>query len=238
MTKLSLIANEAERLLGHMQEAKCLALQQALAELCEAHWHELRGHEPTTPLAHTLWSTTPPLADLFADLYIGGDRRLDDVLQGHRPAWGLALLALGEIGRGNAEGARLAHEPMMALESESAGAHYAANMASMVRGQLEIPHLHKHEQRLPLWRALGLIVSSTRRSDLKAVVEVIRLLADPAASDPALKELRNTLDETGIRFLGVDEDRVAYMQHGHEHKPVTIHQLGDTLFGIRQTLLG
>ena len=238
MTKLSRIAFEAERLLGHMPETKRLALQQALADLCESHWHELRGHEPTTPLAHAMWSTTPPLADLFADLYVTGDARLDDVLQGHRPAWGLALLAMAEIDNGNAQGARLAHEPMMAFESEKAGARLASQMSALLHGRPEIPHLHKHAQRLPLWRAMGLIVTSTRRCDLEAVREVIRLLADTAASDPALKDMRNALDELGIRFLGIDEERVSYTQHGHEHKPVTVHQLGDTLFEIRQSILG
>ncbi len=238
MTKLSLIAFEAERLLGYMPEAKRLALQQSLSDLCELHWHEMRGHEPTTPLAHVLWSTTPPLADLYADLFLTGDKRLDEELQGHRPAWGLALLAIAEIDRGDAQGARLAHEPMMLLASESAGAHYAAQMAALLHGRLEIPHLHKHAQRLPLWRALALITASTGRCDLKAVIEVIRLLADPATSDPVLKEMRNALDELGIRFLGIDEGRVSHTQHGHEHKPVTLHQIGDTLFELRQKLLG
>lgn len=238
MTSLSRIAFEADRLLGHMREAKRLSLQEALAGVCESRWHELRGREPTTPLAHALWSTTPPLADLFADLYTSGDARLDDVLQGHRPSYGLALLVMNEISRGDAEGARLAYELMMVLESERAGSHYAAHMADFLHGRMEIQHLHKHAQRLPLWRALGLITVSTGRCDLKAVMEAIHLLADPAASDPALKDMRHALDELGIRFLGVDEERVAYEQHGHEHKPVTIHQLGDTLFGIRQALLG
>lgn len=238
MPKLSFVAAEAERLLGHMQESRRLALEQALTELCESHWHELRGHEPTTPLAHAMWSTTPPLADLLADLYIAGDARLDEVLQGRRPGWGLALLVMAEIGQGNAQGARVAHQPMMAFESEKAGMGMARNMSDLLHGRIEIPHLHKHEQRLPLWRALGLIVVSVGRCDLKAVIEVIRLLADMTASDPALKELRNALDEIGIRFLDVDETHVSYTQHGHEHKPTTINQIGDTLFAFRQALIG
>lgn len=238
MTKLSQIADEAGRLLGRLPESRGLALQHAMADVCEAHWHELRGNEPDTPLAHALWSTTPPLADLFADLYLSGDARLDEVLRGHRPAWGFALLVLGEVARGNAEGARLAHEPMMVFESEKAGAQYGAQMAALLHGRLETPHWHKREHRLPLWRALGLIAVKTGRCDLAAVLKAIRLLADPTTADPALKEMHNALDELGIRFLGVEEDRVVYTQHGREHWPATINQLGDALFEMRQALLG
>jgi hypothetical protein len=237
MPKLSLIAAEAERLLGRMREPKRLALQQALTDLCETRWHELRGREPETPLAHALWSTTPPLADLFADLYAAGDARLDDVLQGHKPGWGMALLAMAEIGRGDAEGARLAHEPMMVFESEKAGAQLAAQMSAALNGRLEFPPLHKHAAGLPLGKALAVIAAHTGRSDLKAVVEVIRLLADPATSDPALKALRNALDEVGIRFTGIDDNHVRYTQHGREHKPVTLHDVADSLLEIRQKRL-
>lgn len=238
MPKLSLIAAEAERLLGRLPGPRRLALQQDLVGLCEARWHELRGAEPKTPLAHVLWSVTPPLADLFADLYSAGDARLDAVLQGHRPGWGMALLALAEIGHGNAEGARLAHEPMMVFETEQAGMQFAARMAALLHGQPEAALLPKHAQPPPLWKALAAIAAHTGRSDLKAVVEVIRLLADPVTSDEALKRLRNALDEVGIRFLGIDDDHVRYMQHGHEHKPVTLHDVGDSLLEIRQMRLG
>ncbi len=96
MTKLSQIAFEAQRLLGHMGESRQLVLQQDLTGLCESHWSELRGAEPGTPLAYALWSIAPPLADLFADLYTAGDARLNDVLRGHRPALDY-LLALDDI---------------------------------------------------------------------------------------------------------------------------------------------
>jgi hypothetical protein len=238
MPKLSLIAAEAERLLGRMHEPKRLALQQDLIDLCEERWHELRGPEPTSPLAYALWSTTPPLADLFAEMYTSSDARLDDVLQGHRPGWGMALVALAEIGRGDAEGARRAHEPMMVFESEKAGAQLAARMAALLQGRLEAPPLHKHSSQPPLWKAMVVIAAHIKRCDLKAVIEAIRFLADPATSDPALKELRNALDEKGIRFLGVYDSHILYSQHGREHKPATVNQLGDTLFVIRQMLLG
>jgi hypothetical protein len=238
MLKLSLIAAEAERLLRRLPEARRLALQQDLIGLCEARWHEVRGAEPATPLAHALWSATPPLADLFADLYATGDARLDDVLHGHRPAWGLALLALAEIGRGDAEGARLAHEPMMAFESETAGTRLAARMAELLHGRLEVPPLHRHAPRPPLWTALAMITAHTRRCDLKAVIGTIRLLADPSTSDATLKTLRHALDEVGIRFTSVEDDQVRYTRHGHEHKPATSGQVAEVLAEIRQHLIG
>jgi len=51
MPKLSLIESEAARLVGHMPEAKRRARQQALIDLCEAHWLDIldiRGAEPAT----------------------------------------------------------------------------------------------------------------------------------------------------------------------------------------------
>lgn len=238
MPKLSLIAAEAERLIGRMRESKRLALQRQLIDLCEARWHELRGREPAGLLAHALWSLTPPLADLYADLYVSGDARLADWLEGHRPAWGMALLALAEIGRGDAEGARLAHEPMMVFESESAGRKLAAQMSAALAGRLAFAPAPRHAPSLPLERALILIAQHTGRCDLKAVVETIRLLADPAASDPELDSLRKALDEAGIRFHGIDDQHVGYTLHGREHKPATLNQLAELLFEIRQGRLG
>jgi hypothetical protein len=196
-----------------------------------------RGAQPSTPLAYALWSVTPRLADLFADLYTARDARLADALQGYRPGWGLALLALAEIGRGNAEGARLAHEPMMAFESEAAGAQLAARMAARLHGP-EAASLHQHGHEPPLWKALALIAAHCGRCDLKAVLEVIRLLADPSTADPTLQELRNALDAAGIHFLSIDDAHVCYTQHGHAHKPESIKELGDMLLEIRQMRLG
>lgn len=70
------------------------------------------------------------------------------------------------------------------------------------------------------------------------MVEVLRLLAAPGISDPAVMTLRTALDELGIRFIGIDEGHVTYTQHGHEHKPATIKEMGDMLLEIRQTRLG
>lgn len=238
MPKLSQIAFEAERLLGHMQESKMLALQQALIGLCEARWLELRGPEPATPLAWALWSVTPPLADLFADLYTAGDARLDEALRGHRPAWGLALLALAEIARGNAQGVQAVHEPMMAFESQTAGAQQAARMAALLRGELAWPLLHRHAQQPPLAKALMLLTARTGRCDLEAVFEVIRLLAaSKDSADAALEALRAALAEAGIVFVAVEGEEVRYAQRGHAHKATSRKQLAESLLAIRQQLL-
>ncbi len=98
MPALSFAAAQAERVVGRLPEARQSALTQALTGVCEAHWRELRGPEPATALGHVLWSVTPPLADLFVDLYAAGDQRLDHVLQGHKPVLGLALLVLEQDG--------------------------------------------------------------------------------------------------------------------------------------------
>lgn len=242
MPKLSLIVTEAELLIRRLPEPKRRALQQALADLCETRWRELRGPEPATTLAHALWSVTPPLADLFAEIYAAGDPRLNHVLQGHKPAWGLALLVLEEIGRGDAEGARFAHEPMMMFESAEAAAHYAERIAAALHGQLEALPLHRHTSQPPLWKALAVVAAHTGRCDLKATTEVIRLLAAGQApsgqpSDEALEQLRNALHDLGVRFLGIDKNQIRYEQHGHAHKPVSIKQLGDALIEIRQAQL-
>lgn len=242
MPKLSLIVTEAELLIGHLPEPKRRALQQVLADLCETRWRELRGPEPATTLAHALWSMTPPLADLFVEMYAAGDSRLDHALQGHKPALGLALLVLEEIGRGDAEGTRFAHEPMMVFESAEAATRYAESIAAALHGQLEALPLHRHTSQPPLWKALAVVAAHTGRCDLKAISEVIRLLAAGPApagqpSDEALERLRNALLDLGVRFLGIDGNQIRYEQHGHAHKPVSVKQLGDSLIKIRQAQL-
>lgn len=239
MTKLSQIAFEAERLLGHMHESRRLSLQRELIDLCESHWQELRGPEPGTPLAYAVWSITPPLADLFADLYTAGDARLGEVLLGHRPAWGLALLVLAEIARGNAEGAQIAHEPMMACESETAGKHYMARMADLLRGGRPPPAPHKHAQLPPLQKALVAIASFCGRGDFEAALEAVRLLAASRdSSDAALEELRSMLEEIGISFVTAEDGLVRYTQRGHAHKAATFGEIGDALLEIRRNRLG
>lgn len=224
-----------------MPEAKLRAAEQDLSDLCEAHWRELRGSDPTSPLAHALWSVTPPLADMFADLYAAGSSQLAHLLQGHKPAWGLALLVLGQIECSDAEGARLAYEAMMVFESETAAAHYARHVAAMLRLEWQAAPLHRHTSLPPLWKALAAVAAHTRRFDLKAVICVIQLLAGlHTASQPmdeSLGRLRDALGELGVHFLGIDDKQVRYEQHGRMHKPASLRQVGDMLIQIRQAWL-
>lgn len=240
MPKLSLIQSEAARLLRRMPEASRHALQQALVDLCEAHWPEIRGPEPSTPLAHALWSVAPPCADLLADLVSANDGRLQGLL-GATPAQAFALLALAEIERGNAEGARLAHEPMMLFDTPAAGARYAEGVAAALRGVATAPRPHPHAGKPPLWKALAAMVAQTGRCDLAAVLCVIGvLLARPAVNEPAdtaLSALRGQLDATGVHFLGIDDGHVHYAVHGETHPPASARQLGEMLGEVRQAWL-
>jgi molybdate-binding protein len=63
------------------------------------------------------------------------------------------------------------------------------------------------------------------------------LLARPAADeavDAGLDALRNKLDETGVHFLGIDDDHVRFAVHGQERPPASARQLGEMLGEIRQ----
>lgn len=238
MPKLALIESEAMRRLGRMPEARRRTLQQALIELCDAHWAAIRGPEPALPLAHALWSAAPPRADLLADLVAENDVRLQDLL-GPKPAHGFALLALAEIERGNAEGVLLTHAPMMLFDTPAAGARYAADVAAALRGGAAPPALHPRTGKPPLWKALACIVAQTGRSDLAATLRVVGLLGAPAGgTDPALETLRQALAATGVRFLGIDDDHVSLAVHGHRHTPVSARQFGEILAEIRRTWLG
>lgn len=242
MPSLSLIEAEAQRLLRHLPDPRRNALQSALLELCEAHWHELHGPEPVTTLAHVLWTVRPPLADLFVDLHATGDGRLHAVLQDCTPAQGLALLVLAEIDHGNAEEVYITHEPMMAFESMATASVFADRIRALLHGKLLAPAMHHHDSHPPLWRALAVISAHIGRHDLAAVLAVIGLLAaiphpSSQAHDEALENLRAALTKTGVQFLGIDDDHVLLQQHGHQHKPVRTRQLGDMLREIRQSWL-
>ena len=238
MPKLALIESEAMRRLGRMPEARRRALQQSLVELCDARWVEIRGPEPAAPLAHALWSVAPPRADLLADLAAAGDARLDALL-GRHTAQGFALLALAEVERGDAEGVRLAHAPMMLFDTPAAGVRYADAVAASLRGAAH--QLHRHAGKPPLWQALACIATQCGRADLAAVRAAIGVLAfSPAADaapDPQLEALRRSLDETGVRFLGVDDDHASLAIHGRAHAPVRMRQLVEALGEIRQAWL-
>jgi len=236
MPKLSLIESEATRLLGRLPETRRRARQQALTDLCDAHWPEIRGPEPATPLAHVLWSIAPPRADLLADLFAAGDGRLDGLPHGRNAPRAFALLVLAEIERGDAEGTRLAHEPMMLFESPTAGTRYAEGIAAALRGGGEALHVHPHDSRPALWKALACIAAQTGRCDLRAVAGVIGLLvsqpAESRAADEALERLRGKLGETGVHFLGIDDDRIRFDVRGQAHPPVNTRQLGEMLAEI------
>lgn len=238
MPKLALVESEAMRRLGRMPEARRRALQQALVELCDARWAEIRGPEPAAPLAHALWSAAPPHADLLADLTAAGDARLVGLL-GRHTAQGFALLALAEVERGDAEGIRLAHAPMMLFDTPAAGARYAEAVAASLRGAA--PTLHRHAGKPPLWQALACLATRCGRTDLAAVRAAVGVLASSpgpgSAADPQLEALRRSLDEAGVRFLGVDDDRVSLAIHGHAHAAVRMRQLVEALGEIRQAWL-
>jgi hypothetical protein len=239
MPKLSFIEAEARMRAGRLPGPRRETLQQDLIELCEAHWRELRGAEPATPLAHALWSVPPPLAELFVDLHASGDARLRDALDGLLPVRGLALLVLAEIERGDAEGVHIAHEAMMALDSPAAGRVYGERIAAALRGSLPVPGRHRGA-REPLWKALAAVVAHTGRHDTKALVAVIRLLVAPGntGADEALARLHAALDGAGVRFCAIDDDMVRFELHGRAHKPVSLKRLSDLLAEIRQARLG
>lgn len=242
MVSLSLIETEAQELLKRVPEARRRILQCALVDLCEAHWHTLRGVQPPTRLAQLLWSTTPPLADLLIDLYTTGDTKLNDLLPGHDLAKGLALLVLAEIQAGNEFGVHIAHEPMKAFETTLPPTSWLNRIAALLRGTLQAPRPHHHDRHDSLWKALAVMASHTKRLDLPAILEVIRLLIGPmeqsvAAAEAALEKLRHDVTETGIRFLTIEHDLIHFEQHHHAHKPVRRRQLGEQLMEIRQQWL-
>lgn len=233
MPSLTLIESEAARLLRRVPEAGRRVLQQALLDLCEAHWLEMRGPEPATPLAHALWAAAPARADLLADLAAAGDGRLH-ALVGAKTAQAFALLVMAEIERGNAEGVRLAHAPMMLFATPTAGALYAEGMAAALRGGLTGRPAHPHAPKPAVWKALACIVAQTGRSDLAAVTAVIGVLcAGPDAADAALAALRRTLADTGVDFLGIDAAQLRFTVHGEAHPPLSLRQLGEMLGEIR-----
>lgn len=242
MTSLSLIETEAERLISRLPESRRLINQSALVELCETHWQELRGPQPETPLARALWSITPPLADLLLDLYAEDDARLNELLPGGRLAQGLALLVMAEVERGNEAGVHIAHEPMMAFESTLPPAALLEQIAALLRGTLEPPLLHRHDkQHEAMWKALAVIAAHTRRLDLPAVLEAVRLLATEqaiAVVEPSVEPLREAVSQVGISFVKVEDDHVHFMLHGHTHKPIRTRRLGEMLHEIRHIWLG
>lgn len=242
MTSLSLIATEAHRILGSLEERRRPELQDALVALCEKHWQELRGPQPDSPLAQALWSVTPPWSDLMLDLYASADPRLIELLPGESLGKGMALLVLAEVEHGDEAGVHIAHEPMMAFETILPPADWQERLRSLLRGTLEPPLLHPHEHREALWKALAVIAAHTQRIDLPAILQVIGLLTVPedqaeTVRDVALDTLRQGILDIGVRFLGIEDDHVQFELHGHAHKPVRTRHLGEVLQEIRQEWL-
>lgn len=242
MPSLTLIETEAQRLARRIPENRRHALQVALIELCEAHWRELRGPEPESLLARTLWLVTPSLSDLFVDLYYASDARLDEILSGYEPAQGLALLVLAGIEQGDEADVHIAEEAMMAFAAGPPPTPWLERIAGLLRGAVEIPGMHHHDTHPPLWKASYVIASHIRRFDPPAALQVIRLLINNVSfavkGDVALERLRTAVAEAGIRFLEIADDHIYLEQHGHEHKPMRIRQLAEMLLEIRKAWLG
>lgn len=239
MTKLSTIDAESRRLVGRAPEAEQRAFQAALIANCEKYWEGIRGPQPPQALAQTLWSVTPPFAELFVDMIHNGDAQLADVLAGTKPARALAALVLAEIERGNAEGAHITYEAMMLFESPQAGRVHAERVAAALRAPHPGAALRPPSAREPLWKALAEIVAHTARHDMAAVSAVIRLLALPPPNPPdaALEALRAAVQAVGVRFLGIDAAVIRFEARGHEHKPATRKHLAELLAEIRQLRL-
>jgi len=240
---LSLIETEARHIIGRMPEERRYQLQTALLALCEMRWHELRGTQPLTHLAQTLWSITPASADLLIDLYASGDVRLEEIVPAHSLTRGLALLVMAEIERGNEAAVHFAHEPMMAFETSLPTAELLERICALLHGTLEPPLIHPHDKHGALWHALAVIAAQTRRLDLPAILAVVQLLAKPddphiTLPDADLDALRHAVAQTGIRFLAIEDDHIRFVQHEHEHDPVRTRQVGEMLLELRQKWLG
>jgi hypothetical protein len=240
-TSLSLIAAEAQRLVGRMHESQRRGRQNELANHCEQHWQSLRGPEPSQKVARTLWEITPALADLFVDLYTKNEAGINAVLPDMKLSTGLALLTLLEIERGNETGVHVAHEPMLAFESAAPPTAWLERIAALLRGTLE--PLRYHDKHGALWRSLVEIATHTCRIDLPAILAIIRLLAvstDAANNqqDDSLAILLHQVNLAGIRFLAIADDHIHYEQHHKKKKPIRTRQVGEILLDIRHQWIG
>jgi hypothetical protein len=242
MPSLTLIETEAQRLSRRIPLTRRRTLQGAVVQLCECYWQELRGPQPQTTMRQALWSVTPPLSDLFIDLYRAGDVRLDEALAGYEPAQGMALLVLAQIENDDEASVHISQEAMMVFETPPPPQPWLERVASLLRGALEMPGLHHHDTHTPLWKALYVIASHSKRFDLPAALAVIQLLLTDqytslSVRDHELEILQTDVAEAGIRFLEIAGDHIYFAQHGHQHKPVRPRQLADMLLEIRQLWL-
>ncbi|HUL13916.1 MAG TPA: hypothetical protein VLU73_17340 [Methylococcaceae bacterium] len=240
MTKLSFIETEARRVMGNLSEQALRTLQGSLVELCEVHWCVIRGPQPTTSLANTLWAIRPHLVDLLVDLYGAADPKLLEALD-HVPfTKAIAGLVLAEIERGDAEGARLAYETMMLFESPQARqAHLQAVRSRLYGTKPKTGKWHKHMHRDAFFQAMAVISEQTGRRDLQAMTAAVKLLAETQSSpnamgkDKDLEQILIALRDMGLAFQGIDGDRIHYTLRGVERTPITSKRLEDILAQLR-----
>lgn len=240
MTKLSFIESEARRHLGRMPEQELEALQRTLIKLCENHWSDIRGPEPVSGLARAMWTVNPHCADLIVDLSGYSDSRFTEAIGYLSPIKALAALVLAEIERGDAEGARLAHEAMMLFESPQARDIHTDSVRSRLRGvKPEHGRWHKHAHHDPLFRTVAMISEQTGRSDLQAMIVAIEYLAaiqaSPATSvdDQEVLQILESLRDMDLVFQRVEEGRIHYTVRGESKKPISGKRLEEILAQIR-----
>ena len=240
MTKLSFIESEARRHLGRISEQELETLQRTLIKLCENHWSDIRGPEPVSGLARVMWTVNPHCADLIVDLYGYSDSSFTEAIGYLPPTKALAVLVLAEIERGDAEGARLAHEAMMLFESPQARDIHTDSVRSRLRGtKTEHGRWHKHVHHAPLFRAVAMISEQTGRSDFQAMVMAIEYLTaiqtNPAASvsDQEVLRILEFLRDMDLVFQGFEEGRIHYTVRGEPKKPIFGKRLEEMLAQIR-----
>jgi len=221
MTKLSYIESEARRHLGRMPAQELEDLHRTLIKLCENHWTDIRGPEPAAGLARALWAVTPHFADLIVDLHGDSDPRFSEATWYLPPTKVLAALVLAEIERGDAEGARLAHEAMMLLETPQAKDIYTDSVRSRLRGaKPDRGRWHKHEHHDPLFRSLAMISEETGRRDVQAITVAAEYLAaiqtSPATRQNDLEAARilEFLQHVDLVFQGFEQGRIHYTLRG------------------------
>ena len=235
MTKLSFLEAEARRVLRRIPPRRVARLQESLVVSCAARWAEMRGEQPAAPLARAVWEVCRPMAEIFIELYARADPRLDEVLHHITPAQALALLALAEIARGNAEGARTAYDSMALFESPAArNAHTRRVVAELTAGGGD-GAMHANHRNLPrLQRAVATVAAQIGRYDSSAVFSAIRVIAQAQASptqystDPALQSVLQAMQRLGVTFLGVQGARLFYATAA-ERKSVPVQRLLDFL---------
>ena len=241
--KLSLIESEARRLVRRLAEQRLQARQEALSGLCDKRWEEIRGSEPTAPLARSLWRIEPPLAHLFVELFETGDPRLWDVLGNLTAAQGLALVALAEISRGDAWAVRLAYDAMRHFEAGVEQAYIAAakETARWMSGPQPAGPPKAEGARFrrasPLCQGVAAIVAETGRPDCKAVLETVGFMIKgrkDVADDPQAARIQSALEKLGLAFTRVDHHQIQYTLHGAE-KSTTPGRLAEMLQSTHDT---